>query len=177
MRKLLFFFLTAVVFLAFSACAKDPYREIKASRPSYDFLTTTASVHPQDTMRKQRDMAFTNAKYRLKSQVKEELKLFLEGYLMHIGVTNEKVIEKLVEYIYMDMEPAFDAVEQSDIRILNEKLMEISVRLNKAVFVEILKEAITLNFKRDRTVWDRYQEQSAQDMLKASIDALVSAVR
>ncbi len=170
-KKVIYLFL---IFLFFTGCGGSKGPEVAVEAPDYDFLRASATIPKQSTMRQQRDLAFGNAKYALKSQVQTEVAQFLSTYLKSIGVTNEKTISRLGEYVNMDLSPLFDAVRQSDIAIVDSQAMQISVRLEKGTFEQALKTALTTNFRRDRSVWDRFQEQSSQDVLSRSLEILLA---
>ena len=141
--------------------------------PDYNFLLASATVQKQPTMRQQRDMAFLNAKYALKAQVGKEVQAFLTAYLESIGLSNERTIERLCGYVNMDMAGLYENVEQKEIQILQGQAMAVTVELDTARFETALKEALRSNFQRDRSVWERFQEQSSQDLLNRSLDVLL----
>lgn len=162
------------VYLFFIGCGGNQGPKVAVETPEYDFLEASATVQTQPTMRLQRDLAFNNAKYTLKTQVQKEVTKFLTDYLESIGLSNEKTIERLSGYINMDMAPLYDTVQQTGIEIVEEKAMKITVRLGQEQFEHALKEALKANFRRDRSVWDRFQEQSSQDLLNRSFSVLLS---
>jgi len=176
MKKNSFLFILFLI-LTLGGCtgSNEPMPTVEA--PSYDFLKASASVQQQETMRQQRDLAFNNAKYTLKSQVKNELKRFLTTYLSRIGLKNDALSEKLSAYVYMDMEKIFEAIEQTGITVGDERTMTVTAALNHELFITSLKAALKENFRRDRTVWDRFQEQNAQDLLQQSLGALLQIER
>lgn len=168
----IFFYISLLTI--FTACNGNKDLVVTPEHPEYDFLKAAATLQQQPTMRTQRNMAFDNAKYTLKTQVKTEIEHFLSAYLKNIGVTNEKVINRLSEFVYMDMAELFDDVEQSDIKIMENRDMKITVAVGRERFKNVLMEALKSNFRRDRSVWDRFQEQSAQDLLNRSLDTLLA---
>ena len=169
-KKIIYLFL---FYLLFSACSPEKGTQLSVKEPDYDFLVATATVQKQATMREQRDMAFTDAKYTLKAQTSREVEAFLSAYLESIGLTNEKTLKRLCDYVNMDMDPLFEKVRQADILIVPDQAMSVTVTLDAVLFETTLKEAIKNNFQRDRSVWDRFQEQASQDMLNRSLDILL----
>lgn len=173
MQKIKIFFYISL-FSIFTACNGNKELVVTPEHPEYDFLKASATLQQQPTMRTQRDMAFDNAKFTLKTQIQMEIEHFLSAYLKNIGVTNEKMINRLSEYVYMDMAELFDAVEQSDIKIMENRDMKITVAVGREHFKNVLMEALKSNFRRDRSIWDRFQEQTSQDLLKTSLERLIS---
>ena len=169
-KKIIYLFL---FYLFFAGCGGGKGPQVAVAEPDYDFLQASATVQKQLTMRQQRDMAFLNAKYALKAQTGKEVEAFLTAYLESIGLSNERTIQKLCGYVNMDMTDLYESVEQKDIQILEEQAMTVTVELDKARFETALKAALTSNFQRDRSVWDRFQEQSSQDLLNQSLDVLL----
>lgn len=161
------------MFLFFAGCGGNGGPQVAVTDPGYDFLEAAATVQKQPTMRQQRNMAFLNAKYALKEQVNKEVEAFLRAYLESIGLSNERTIKRLCEYVNMDMAPLFENVRQADIGIVDEQAMKITVRLSQSEFEQSLKAALKANFQRDRSVWDRFQEQRSQDLLGRSLDVLL----
>jgi hypothetical protein len=173
--KIISFLATLFLLLTFAGCSGSKQPIVAVEKPAYDFLKATATVEQQETMRKQRDLAFANARFALKAQIKNELHRFLGAYLEQIGLRNDTLTQRLGEYVYMDMQHSFEAIAQSDIAILEERAMRVTASLDRQLFVSTLKTALTHNFRRDRTVWDRFQEQSAQDLLRLSLEALIQS--
>jgi hypothetical protein len=164
------------IFLFLIGCGGNQGPQVAVEAPVYNFLEASATIQKQPTMRLQRNLAFNNAKYTLKTQVHKEVTQFLTDYLRSIGLSNEEMIERLSGYINMDMDPLFEKVEQAGIEIVEEKAMKITVRLAEDAFEQSLNEALKINFQRDRSVWDRFQEQSSQDLLNASLTTLLSSI-
>ena len=169
-KKIIYLFL---FFLFMSGCGANKGPEVAVSEPDSNFLQASATIQKQPTMRQQRDMAFLNAKYTIKAQTGKEVKAFLSAYLESIGLSNERTIQRLCEYVNMDMGPLFEHIRQTDIQIVEDQAMTITVELDAALFESALKEAIKSNFQRDRGVWDRFQEQRSQDLLNRSLDVLL----
>jgi len=168
---LLKFFISAAIILSLASCSHNP--EPKEYRATYDFLKSSSSVEKKQSMREQRNIAFEKAKYSLKEQVKKEVTSFLSLYLDNIGLKNQKQIEKLCEYVNMDINTVFDEVSQQNIEIIEDGVMKLTVTLDKDIFLKELKKSIQTNFERERAVWERFQEQKSQDLMNSSLEKLV----
>ncbi|MDQ1341228.1 MAG: hypothetical protein QG567_2386 [Campylobacterota bacterium] len=163
----------AVPVLFFASCAQT--QKQKEYLATYDYLNSSSLVEKAATLREQRDLAFEKAKFLLKEQTKKELFAFLSLYLANIGLKNQTQIEMLCEYVYMDIEPVFDEIKQENIEVTKDGKMRISLTLNSDIFLKELNKSIQSNFKRERAVWERFQEQSSQELLKKSLKKLIYA--